>query len=95
MNKAEKKKIIAQYEAIRRLDQTNMLDKTTVQVIAFENRFFELVRAIEEDYEEILNNYKEWIELINEDNIPEAKPVKTEYRLNKQEKRWIRWRKIT
>ena len=69
------KKIIAQYEAIRRLGQTNMFDKNMVQRIAYENRFYELVTAIEDGYGKILENYSEWMKLVDEDDIPKAKRI--------------------
>ena len=76
------KKIIAQYEAIRRLGQTNMFDKNMVQLIATLNGFHELAEAIEEGkYPQILMNYGKWIKLVNEDEIPEAKPVEPIWRL--------------
>ncbi len=77
----DKKKVIAQYEAIRRLGQTNMFDKNTVQRIAYENEFYELVTAIEDDYVSILRNYSELMKLVNEKDIPEAKPIESVWRL--------------
>ena len=76
-----KKKIISQYEAIRRLGQTNMFDKNMVQRIAFENRFYELVIAIEEDYGYIFRNYSDLMKLINEEEIPEAQPIQISVKL--------------
>jgi len=76
------KKIIAQYEAIRRLGQTNMFDKNMVQVIAYKNGFYELTIFIEEGrYFEIFKNYGKWIKMIDESDIPEAKPVRCEWEL--------------
>ena len=75
------KKVIAQYEAVRRLGQTNMLDKHLVQHIALENGFHELVVAAEDDYTKILSNYSEWMKLVNEDDIPKARPVEATWRL--------------
>ena len=69
------KKIIAQYEAVRRLGQTNMFDRIMVQRIAHENHFYELVIAIEDGYGKILENYSEWMKLVNEDDIPKAKQI--------------------
>lgn len=40
--------MLAQIEAIRRSGKTNMLDKTTVQRIAYECEYFALVNFIEE-----------------------------------------------
>ena len=71
MEKPEK--VIAQYEAVRRSGQTNMFDKHTVQRIAYDNDFYELVIAIEDDYMAILNHYSELMKLINESDIPGVK----------------------
>lgn len=76
------KKVIAQYEAIRRLGQTNMFDKNMVQRIAYENEFYELVEAIEEDYAEILRNYSKWMTEINEEDIPEARPIRASWQID-------------
>lgn len=64
-------KIIAQYEAIRRSGLTNMFDRHTVQRIAYDNDFYELVTAIEDDYVAILSGYSELMKLIDEADIPE------------------------
>ena len=74
-----KKMVIAQYEAVRRLGQTNMFNKTMVQRIAYENRFYALVNAIEENYGFILENYSELMKLIEETDIPDCSPLKTSY----------------
>ena len=79
----DKKKVIAQYEAIRRSGQTNMFDRNMVQRIASENKFYALVVAIEEDYSSILKNYSEWIKLIQEKDVPEVCPIKTTWNLVK------------
>ena len=79
----DRKKIIAQYEAIRRSGQTNMFDKNMVQRIASENNFYALVTAIEEDYGSILKHYSEWIKLIEEEDIPEVHPIKATWNLVK------------
>jgi len=79
----DKKKVIAQYEAIRRSGQTNMFDKNMVQRIASENNFYTLVIAIEEDYSSILKHYSEWIKLIEEEDIPEVHPIKATWSLVK------------
>lgn len=78
-----KKKIIAQYEAIRRSGQTNMFDKNMVQRIASENNFYALVIAIEEDYSSILKHYSEWIKLIEEKDIPEVCSIEATWNLVK------------
>jgi len=66
------KKVIAQYEAIRRSGEVNMFDKYGVQHIASDNNLHELVIAIEDGgYIEILKNYSGWIKLITEDDIPD------------------------
>jgi len=75
MNDDKTKKVIAQYEAVRRLGQTNMFDRIMVQRIAYENHFYELVNAIEDGYGKILENYSEWMKLVNEDDIPKAKRI--------------------
>lgn len=79
-----KKKVIAQYEAIRRLGQINMFDKVMVQRIAFENGFNELVVAIEENYAEILQNYLSLMKLIREKDIPEARPIRATWSISGQ-----------
>lgn len=81
----DEKKVIAQYEAVRRLGQTNMFDRHMVQRIALENGFHDLVVAAEDDYAKILSNYSEWMKLIGEDDIPEARPVETAWRLKRVE----------
>lgn len=49
-----------QFEAIRRSGKTNMLDKGSVQRIALDNDFNELVDLISEGrYPEILQNYSD------------------------------------
>ena len=77
------RKVIAQYESIRRLGQTNMLDKNMVQRIAYENGFYELVVAIEEDYHYILKNYSDLMKLIDEKDIPKAKSIRAKWELVK------------
>ena len=79
----DKKKVIAQYEAIRRLGQTNMFDKNMVQQIASKNNFYVLVVAIEEDYSSILKHYSEWMKLIDEEDIPEVHPIEATWKLVK------------
>lgn len=79
----DKKKTIAQYEAIRRLGQTNMLDKRMVQRTAFENKLYALVTAIEEDYVFILKHYSELMNLIEEKDVPKAYPIEATYNLVK------------
>lgn len=81
----DKKKVIAQYEAIRRLGQANMFNSLLVQRIANENKFYALVVAIEEDYINILKNYSEWIKLIKEKDIPKAYPIELTWSLVKDE----------
>jgi len=68
------KKIIAQYEAIRRSRQTNMFDRHAVQQIANNNEFHELVVAAEDNYADILGHYSDLMKLITEDDIPEIIP---------------------
>jgi len=68
------KRIIAQYEAIRRSGQTNMFDKHAVQRIANDNEFYELVIAVEDNYADILGHYSDLMKLITEDDIPEIIP---------------------
>ena len=81
----DRKRVIAQYEAIRRLGQTNMFDVRMVELIAYHNGFYELVEAIEEGrYPEILVNYGKWIEEVSEDEIPEAKPIEPVWRLRER-----------
>jgi len=77
------KKIIAQYEAIRRLGQTNMFRKYMVQRIAFENGFYELVNAIQDDYTEVLKNYSKYIKMIKEKDIPKAYPIEISFKLRR------------
>lgn len=69
--KKREEKVIAQYEAVRQSGLTNMFNKNAVQRIAYNNDFFELVNAIEEDYTAILENYSEWMELIDDEDIPQ------------------------
>jgi len=47
-----------------------MWDKHTVQRIANENEFYELVLAAEEKYSDIIKNYSEWMKLITEEDVP-------------------------
>jgi len=66
------KKVIAQYEAVRRSGLTNMFDKNAVQRIAFDSDFYDLVNLITDGgYAEILTGYSELMKLIDEDDIPE------------------------
>jgi len=81
MTETDIKKVIAQYEAVRRLGQTNMFDKNMVQRIAYENGFYELVNAIEDNYGSILSHYSEWIKLVGENDIPEARSIEATWRL--------------
>ena len=60
-----------------------MLDKNMVQRIAFENKFYDLVTAIEEDYGLILKHYSEWMKLIEEKDIPKVYPIETTWNLVK------------
>jgi len=76
-----KKKVIAQYEAIRRSGLTNMFDKNMVQRIAYENEFYTLVTAIADNYGSILSHYSEWIKLVDEKDIPEVRPIEAVWRL--------------
>ena len=72
LDKEEQETIVNQYEAVRRSGQTNMLNKTAVQRIAFDNDLYELVNFIDgDDYGSLLQNYAELQELIDEDNLPE------------------------
>lgn len=48
-------KIIEQIEAIRKTGKTNMFDVNTVQRMAFDQEFFELVVFIEDDRERYVN----------------------------------------
>ena len=68
----EKRKIlISQYEAIRRSGLSNMFYSLSVQRIAYDNDFYELVNAIEDkQYTYILTNYSQLMKLITEDDIP-------------------------
>ncbi|AGM11869.1 hypothetical protein DNAM5_6 [Haloarcula californiae tailed virus 1] len=58
--------IYAQFEAVRRSGKTNMLDKTTVQRIAYECEYFELVNFIEDadngQYMERLEQAADWFD---------------------------------
>jgi len=58
-----------------------MFDKNMVQRIAYENDFHELVTAIEDDYASILRNYSSWMEKIKEEDIPVAKRIVPEWRV--------------
>jgi len=74
----DKSKAYAEYEAVRILGQTNMYDKNMVQQIAYMNNFHNLVALIrEEEYENILKNYSDNMEIlkIHHIEIPEAKEV--------------------
>ena len=78
----DRRKVIAQYEAIRRLGQTNMFNIKMVELIAQFNGFRELVKAIREgQYPEILKHYGEWIKEISEEEIQEAEPIGYEWGL--------------
>lgn len=78
------KKVISQFEAIRRMGQIDMLDKVGVQRIAYENSFYELVNAIEEgEYSKILSEYSKLIKKVSEKDIPTAYPIETRYKLRK------------
>ena len=77
----DQKKVIAQFEAVRQLGQTNMFDRNMVQRIAYENGFYELVTAIEDGYSSILSHYSEWMKLVDEKDIPEARPIEAVWRL--------------
>lgn len=70
-----REKVIAQYEAIRRSGLTNMFDRHRVQRIAYDNDFYELVNAAEDDYGAILGSYSELMKLINEADIPTIEGV--------------------
>ena len=72
MTEENKRKTIAQYEAIRRSGLTNMFDKYAVQRIASDNNFYELVLAVEDNYIAILENYSDLMKLIDESDIPEV-----------------------
>ena len=74
----KQQRVIAQYEAIRRSGQTNMLDKIMVQHIANKNNFYALVVAIENDYSKILKTYGEVIKTIEENDIPETLKLRDE-----------------
>lgn len=75
-------RVFRQYESIRRLGQTNMLDEAFVQQIAAKNDFHALVAAIEEgNYTEILKNYSKRIKDIDESEIPVARGIKFEVKL--------------
>ena len=78
----DQKKVIAQFEAIRRLGQTNMFDRNMVERIAYENGFYEMVNAIEDDQIAfIFKHYSEWMKLVDDADIPEARPVEATWRL--------------
>ena len=69
----EIKTTITQYEAVKRSGLTNMLDKHGVQRIASDNGLHNLVIAIAYGkYGEILKNYSEWIQQINEEDLPKV-----------------------
>ena len=80
-------KAVAQYEAIRRLGQTNMFDKNMVQRIAYENKFYELVNAMENKqfYPVIMQHYGDLIKLVSKNDIPKAYPLEMAWKLNKKE----------
>ena len=64
------KKAYSQYEAIRVLGQTNMYDQSFVKVIAFHNKYYDLITLMDEkSYSEILKDYDKYIKLIKEGNI--------------------------
>jgi len=67
------KKIMAQYEAVRRSGLTNMFDKHAVMRIASDNDFHDLVVAAEENYGDILKRYSEVMKSIDEEDIPETR----------------------
>lgn len=62
----EEIKLYAQIEAVRRSGLTNMLDKATVQRIAYECEFFALVNYIEEadsaGYMKLLQDGTDWFD---------------------------------
>lgn len=68
----EEKKVMAQYEAVRRSGLTNMFDRHAVMRIASDNDFHDLVVAADENYGNILKRYSEIIEMVSEDEIPEV-----------------------
>ena len=72
-------KAYTEYEAVRTLGQTNMYDSNMVQIIAFHNKFYDLVQLIEaKKYSDILNDYSKYIKIIEEEkiSIPIAKEVR-------------------
>lgn len=78
------KKIIAQYEALRRAGQYNMYNFFEVQRAAFENKFNDFVNFTQnnkEAYSSILHNYNKLIKLIKDKDIPKAKRLKVKYTL--------------
>jgi len=67
------RKIIAQYEAIRRSGVANMLDREVVRRIAIKNNFEELASFMEDRqaYVSLLREYTRLISMITQEDIPQ------------------------
>lgn len=82
LDKEEATKVMAEYEALRRLGQYSMTDFLSVQRSACENDFYCLVNFTQnsaEAYSTILKNYAELILNVKAKDIPKAKMLKTTY----------------
>ena len=69
----DQKKIIEQYEAVRRSGKFNMFSFFDVQREAHDNEFYDFVNFTDNDskaYVTILKNYSDLAKLINEDDVP-------------------------
>lgn len=80
----KQKKIIAQYEAIRRKGQYNMFDFHSVQRAAYHNGFYDFVNFTQNNsraYASILQNYNTLIKLIDLDEVPITKKIITKYEI--------------
>jgi len=78
----EQKQIVAQYEAIRKAGQFNMMDFLSVQRAAFENGYYEFVNFTQNNnraYGSILKNYGKLMKTIKSSDIPNYKKLKTSY----------------
>ncbi|MFW6008297.1 MAG: DUF5049 domain-containing protein [archaeon] len=63
MSENDKKKLVKQYEFIRKEGKVNMFDKDNVKKLAIKNDFIELATFIEErDYSQLLDNYSDLVE---------------------------------
>jgi len=66
------RKVLHQYEAIRRSGKVNMLDQSGVRLIVMEHGFNEMLEYMgEQGYSEILKNYDR--DEIIEEEIPEVR----------------------